>query len=686
MRTRSFLGAMLPATVVAALVASAIAAPPGPVTMSNSPAQPQNQSGSTTLKPLAYQMEVTELVGRMLEDVQYEAEPINDATSQVWFDQYLARLDPGRMLFRQSDIDEFASWRTKLDDQLSTSPVPKVDAAITIYERYRARYQEWATASVELAKGPLDLTNDEELVIDRAKQDLPWPKTDADARDLWRQRVEQDLISGLLEGKDTEAQVRERLASRYARFAKRLGEMDVNDVLEVYLSSLSQSFDPHTIWLPPAENENFNIDITNSVVGIGAQLSQEEDFVTVNEVIRGGPAYKGGQIHKKDRILAVAQDKEPAVDAVGLRLDKVVAMIRGKKGTVVRLSVQHEDGTKEEISITREQVVLQDQRASSILEEHGGHKVGVLNLPGFYVDPNGDRDGHTASADLAREIAALEAQQVEGLILDLRRNGGGSLAEAVSVAGLFLPGGAMVQVRDREGRIEALRDDDPSVVWAGPLVVMTDATSASASEIVAGALQDYGRALIVGDAQTHGKGTVQQVIDLTRQLRGSYTRGEGGAFKVSIQKFYRVSGGSTQLKGVAADVVLPSEWDGWDVFEKDLDHAMEWDRIPPAPYVKAGDLTPKLEALRARSAARVAADEEFAKLQRITAERVRRGEAETVSLSLETRRAELAAWKALVGDDDPDLSKLTDEEKKALARKKDFTLDEGLAVLVDLLG
>lgn len=685
MRLRPFVAAMVPPSLVAVVVASAIAATP---VASSAPAAPAPTGAASTLVPAPYQREVVDVVARMLRDVQYEAETIDDARSEVWFDEYLHRLDPGRVIFRQADVDGFRQFRDALDDQLYARPLPKLDLAMAMFEKFRERYSEWAVASAEIARGPLDVTNAEEMVVDRWEQDLPWPRDEAEAKELWRQRVEADVIDSLLVGKDTEDDIKKRLADRYARFARRQGQMNVNDVLQTYLSSLTQTFDPHSLWLAPEDNANFNIDITNAVVGIGAQLSTEDDYVVVNEVIRGGPAQKSGLVRKKDRILSVAQDEGQFEDVVGRRLDEVVQLIRGKKGTTVRLTLQHDDGTREEIALVREQVALQDQRASSTLEKVDGHAVGVLTLPGFYVDPGHDPDGHNASDDLAREIATLRTQGVEGLVLDLRGNGGGSLAEAVSVAGLFLPGGPVVQVRDRDGAIEALRDTDRGVAWDGPLVVMTDATSASASEIVAGALQDYGRAVVVGDPQTHGKGSVQQVIDLTAQLRGSHDNPVGGAFKVTIQKFYRVSGASTQLKGVAADVVLPSSWAGIDVFESNLDHAMDWDRIPPAPFARTGDWTAQVETLRARSAARVAAEPEFAKLQAIAAERLRRKDDHTVSLVLEERRAELAAWKALAGDDgdDEDDSKLTEEQKKARAREKDFALDEGLAVLVDVLG
>lgn len=692
MRFRPFLALMIPPTVIAVVVATAIAAtPPGPdrsgpvASTSANPSAAAAPTGSGQLSPKAVDKEVVEVVGRMLRDIQYEAEPIDDARSEVWFDEYLHRLDPQRMIFRKADVDGFRQFRDSLDDALFASPLPKLDLAMTMFDTYRKRYREYAEASAAFAAGPVDLTNPEQMAIDRWDGDAPWPASEAEAKELWRQRVESDLIDGLLPGKDPEDQVKQRLHDRYLRFARRQDQMKVGDVLEVYLGALTQSFDPHSVWLKPADNANFNIDITNSVVGIGAQLSTEEDFVVVNELIRGGPAQKSGLVRKKDRILAVGQADGAIEDVVGQRLDDVVQLIRGKKGTDVRLLLQHEDGVREEIRLTREQVALEDQRASSRLDTVSGHRIGVLSLPGFYLDPNHDPDGHNASDDLRREIDALKTQGAEALILDLRGNGGGSLAEAVDTAGLFLPGGPMVQVRDRDGHIEALRDLDKAVEWSGPLVVMTDATSASASEIVAGALQDYGRAIVVGDAQTHGKGTVQQVLDLDRQLRGNHDPDAGGAFKVSIQKFYRVSGASTQLKGVAADVVLPSAWEGWDVFERDLDHAMDWDRIPPAPFVRWADPSAAVPELQKRSATRVASEPEFQKQARISAERIRRKDATSVSLQLSERKAELDAWKALVGDEEDDEKDLTEEQKRERARAKDYALDEGEAVVVDLL-
>jgi carboxyl-terminal processing protease len=318
----------------------------------------------------------------------------------------------------------------------------------------------------------------------------------------------------------------------------------------------------------------------------------------------------------------------------------------------------------------------------------------VVDLPSFYVDPSNRRSGRRASQDMKRALRELDDAGVEGVVLDLRHNGGGSLTEAIDVAGLFLPGGPVVQVRDRDGRIEAMHDTDSGVAWDGPLVVLTDATSASASEIVAGAIQDYGRGLIVGDHSTHGKGTVQQVAQLTQQLRGRYEEDVGGALKLTVQKFYRVSGGSTQNKGVLADVEFPSVWDGLDVHESDLPYALRWDRIPPAPHVRMGDLNALVPELRAKSDARRGADEDFGRLQKALAERAAL-EDEPVSLVLETRRKEYQERKEragllegdeVEGDGDGEADEdLTPEQKQARAREQDFVLDEAMRVLGDLV-
>ncbi|MEQ1507523.1 MAG: carboxy terminal-processing peptidase, partial [Myxococcota bacterium] len=668
-------------------VGVSVAAAPdrSPVAAASSPSSRTSAEPTGGLTPAPYEREVATIVAEMLQRYHYDKHPIDDEMSERWLDNYLDALDYGRMVFLQSDIDEFETHRDTLDDDLLANP-PRLDVAMAIHERYRQRMRERAQFALGLLGKPLDLANDEVFLVDRHDQDLPWPADAAAANELWRQRTEEEVISDLVGGRDTEPEIRDRLHKRYDRLLKGLEDTESTDVLEVWLGSLTRAYDPHSTWFKPSSNDDFDIEITNSVEGIGASLSADGDYTTVADVIAGGPAFRDERLRKEDRILAVAQGGEDPVDVVGMRLDKVVKLIRGPKGSKVVLSIEHADNTREDLELVRDQVVLEDSAAEASVEHVGSHTLGVVDLPSFYVAPDNKKNGRRASEDIKRALGQLEQQGVEGVILDLRGNGGGSLIEAIDVAGLFLPAGPVVQVRDRDGKIEALHDSDPNVAWGGPLIVLTDATSASASEIVAGALQDYGRAVVVGDASTHGKGTVQQVAQLTQQLSGRYDDDVGGALKLTVQKFYRVSGGSTQTKGVEADVVLPSRWDGIDVHESDLDYHLPWDRIPPAPHIRTGDPSTVLAELRTRSEARRSTSEDFAKLGRIVAEQQALNDEKQVSLVLDARIAEYQDRKARTGleDDAPDDDeKLTADQRKAKARKADFVLDEALAVLSD---
>jgi len=665
------------------------AAPSGPsVAVNNGSKQPPQASAALTPQP--YEKDIEGIVGGMLEDYHYLKHPVDDEISKRWLDSYIDELDYYRTTFLQSDIDEFRKSQTQLDDDLHSKP-PKLELALKIYSRYAQRLRERVAYEQTLLAKPLDLTNKESYVPDRHEAKLSWPATTAEANDLWRQRTEDEMISSMMseDQRDSEADIRARLAKRYTGLLKDLDDRESTDVLEEWLDALTRSYDPHSAWLKPASSDDFDIEITNSVQGIGAQLKTEDDYTTVSDVVLGGPAEKDHRMRKDDRILTVAQGDAEPVDVVGMRIDKVVKLIRGQKGTVVKLAVEHKDGTREVIDLIRDQVMLEDSAAEGHLETVNGHKLGVVALPGFYVDPSGSKGGRRASEDVKRELVQLQQQGAEGVILDLRGNGGGSLVEAIDVAGLFLPGGPVVQVRSRDGEIEALPDKDPGYAWGGPMLVMTDATSASASEIVAGALQDYGRALIVGDRSTHGKGSVQQIAPLTQQLKGRYTDDVGGELKITVQKFYRVSGGSTQNKGVEADVVLPSAWDGLEVHEADLDYAMPWDQIPPAPHVRTGNFTNLLPELQQRSAARVASNPEYQRLGRQLEIRSDDKAHPEVSLVLADRKTELADRKAKIAapddKDDKNDKDLTPEQRKAKLRKADYGLDEGLAVLSDLI-
>jgi carboxyl-terminal processing protease len=631
-------------------------------------------------------------VGTLLSYRHYSRVPLDDALATEWLGAYLDALDPGHMIFLQEDIAWFEARASTMDDDL-LSVVPRLEVANEGYRLFRTRYDERVVALQARLIKPIDLTNDETFYWDRA--DAEWPRSAAEADELWRLQLEAELIESILDGATQEEAV-EKAKERYERRLSDWLALTPADNLEIYLTALSESFDPHSTYFAPATNDNFDIDISNSVEGIGATLRVEGRYTQVVSLVPGGPADRAGQLKPGDRILSVAQGPEPFEDVVERRLDDVVKLIRGKKGTDVRLLVWPsgavDPAERVEITITRERVVLEDSHAKGKVVEVPGAggvvKVGVIDLPSFYVKApggggdglqvykSGSSEGMGATADVAALLADFREKGVDAVVLDMSSNGGGSLDEALGISGLFLPGGPVVQVRDGAGRVMPLFDEDPTVQWDGPLVVLTTQVSASASEIVAAALQDYGRAVIVGGATTHGKGTVQTVLDLEPVVAKVFrvrAKEPLGALKVTIQKFYRASGGSTQLEGVVPDVILPSPWDGFDwITEGSLDDPLPWDEIAPARYTPVGDMRPLLPEIRERSAARVAADPMFQRMERARELR-EEYDRDVIVLDLESRRAEKAQL---------------DEELPSLPEDADANplLDEALQIAADLVG
>ncbi|MEO0601468.1 MAG: S41 family peptidase, partial [Myxococcota bacterium] len=515
--------------------------------------------GSGTLLPPNHEREVARLVADHLEHFHYTDRPIDDTLSRQWFDAFLDRLDYQRTVFLAEDIASFEAYRESFDDIVDQRR-PDLSAPVRMYTVLRQRLRSRLAYAQKLLNKGVNVKDRETFVADRHEADAAWPANEREANELWRKRLEDEFIGEMLGG-DAEDEVLDRLKKRYETWERVLDQEESADLVESWLGALTRTYDPHSEWFKPAKNDDFDIDITNSVTGIGASLRNEEGETTIVDLIAGGPAEKDGRLGPEDVILAVGQGKRgEMVDVVGWRIDKVVRLIRGEVKTRVRLLVEHPDKGREEITIIRELVTLEDSAAEHRLEEVRGRKLGVVELPSFYVAPDGSR--RRASTDVRDALVELNQQGAEGLVLDLRSNGGGSLLEAIDVTGLFITTGPVVQVRTRPGRIEALHDRNPQVSWVKDMVVLIDETSASASEIVAGALQDYGRALVVGAEQTHGKGTVQQVLQLTNRLSGKHAEPVGGALKLTIQKFYRVSGSSTQNRGVVSDVVLPSRWQG----------------------------------------------------------------------------------------------------------------------------
>jgi carboxyl-terminal processing protease len=493
--------------------------------------------------------EVAFTVAGILSLSHYSHHPIDDEISGRWLDLYVQSFDYNRRTFLQSDIEEFSTWRTRLDDTV-TQPDVDLTLAWLVHDRYLQRFGERMATIDRLLAEPMDLSTGERVQLDR--EEAPWATTAAELDALWSGLVREEVLRLRLGGK-THEQAVEIVQKRYRRWRRDIESEPPVDVAERYLTALAESYDPHSAWFAPATHDNFDIDMSDSVEGIGAELSSDGDYIVVNKTIPGGPAATSEQVNAGDRIIAVAQAGEPAEDVVGERIDDVVRRIRGPKGTEVQITLWPASATDPAatrvVTLVREKVKLERAQAKHEVRQipgaDGPLDVALITVPAFYVDssvPETDPNRRSASADVRRAIEGLPAG-VDAVVIDLRGNGGGSLDESIALTGLFIDQGPVVQTRTHRGEIEVYQDEQAGVAWDGPLMVLTDTHSASASEIFASAIQDYGRGLVIGAATTHGKGTVQNVYDLSRQLRRSPSAAVAGALKFTTAKFYRVNGG-----------------------------------------------------------------------------------------------------------------------------------------------
>ena len=584
---------------------------------------------------------ITALTSKLLESSQFAHRKLDDELAGKFLTRYLDTLDGGHMVFLQSDIDEFSKARPTL----AKVTRDEGDSAIAhqIFKRYLKRLSERADFTAELLKNhQFDFTADDSFSYDR--KNAPYPADLAAAKVLWTQQVRYEYLQEKLAGKKPEEIVK-TLGRRSTRLVETMKKLDEKAVLEFYLEALAQVYDPHSDYMGPEQMKSFEISMNLSLIGIGATLQSQDGFCKIMELVPGGPAARSGLLSNGDRIVGVSQKSgDEFTDLVDLPLSQAVDLIRGKKGTPVYLNVipanAADDSIRKNITIIREEIKLEDQQAKArIIDMPVGdttQRIGLIDLPTFYAGEGNSKAGPTsATADVAKLINKLKEEKVTGLILDLRRNGGGSLQEAISMTGLFLPSGPMVQTRSLDGDLEVGKDRDGKVAYDGPLVVLTSRFSASASEIVAGALQDYGRAVVVGDTSTFGKGTVQTIVPLDRVLKnqGLVPSSDPGALKVTISKFYRPSGKSTQLEGVKADIVIPSLSDFPEIGESDLGNALPWDTIESAKFTPANRVTASIESLRTRSAERIAKSTDFTELKS-DAERFKKlREEKTVSLN-----------------------------------------------------
>ncbi len=638
----------------------------------------------------------------------YHPKPIDDKLSGEVFDLFLKQLDAQKRFLLKKDVARLRTYAGRIDDEIRSGRVelPLV-AAPLMAERVHLVEQMLPA----LLKEPLDPESAGEMETDPEK--LDFCATPQELRERWRQLLRYQALNRYLDlleekekaGKPPTAPEREALLAEarakalknVTAFLHRQQEETGQDYLNRYFESLSRAFDPHTNYLPPTAKEDFDIHMRGSLEGIGATLREEDGFIKVVSILPGGAASRQGELQAEDLILEVAQGDGDPVDVTDTRLRDAVSLIRGPKGSEVRLMVKKPDGRRLPISIIRDVVQIEETFVKSTLlkDPDGGPTWGYVRIPSFYRDFSGNGHGapsRNSTDDVRRELEKLSASDISGLVVDLRNNGGGALTDAVAIAGLFFPTGPVVQVKAGDGKVQTLSDDDPGVAYDGPMVVLVNQFSASASEILAGALQDYGRAVILGSAHTHGKGTVQAVIDLDRNLSlrnmGDYL--PLGALMVTIQKFYRVSGESTQARGVLPDIVLPDPLEHLKSGEQYLDHALPWDRVASVEYRRWTEPVGRIEQLRANSRERVAGDGDFAEIAKAVAQAKERSEKTRVSLrlaDLRQERQQARSAKDPGGHGAGPLSTKEDKEKEPLADtlRADPYAREALAVLGDLL-
>ncbi|KQY10453.1 peptidase S41 [Rhizobium sp. Root73] len=656
------------------------------------------------LAPLQQQAQAARFSAQFLTRFGYRPVPLDDALSVKIMTRFIKSLDPDRMLFLQADIDTFTADSTKIDDAIKREDLRIPFSIFNVYEQRVAGRMEYAR-SLLTQNFDFGVKESYSLVRDEA----PWPRSQAESDDLWRKRVKGDWLRLKLAGK-TDAVIRDTLAKRYQNSLDRAFKYKSEDVFQAFMDAYTTSVDPHTDYFGARAAAEFDISMKLSLVGIGAVLQERDDYTTIRELVPGGPAQLSGKLAVGDRITGVGQGKDgPIKEVLGTRLDEIVQLIRGKKNSVVRLDIlpadAGPDGSHRVISLTRDKISLEKQAArKTILAVKDGdatRKIGVITLPVFYEDfearQKGDPDYKSASRDVAKLLGDLKQDDADGVVIDLRNNGGGSLSEAIELTGLFVGKGPVVQQRGADGKVEVGRGDLATPAWTGPVGVLINRGSASASEIFAAAIQDYGRGVIVGEP-SFGKGTVQTVVNLDKAAHN--IKPKFGELKLTIAQFFRVNGGTTQLRGVTPDISLPGLSDPKSFGEASYDNALPWIQIKPANYAPAGNLTALLPQLQSRHDARVGNDRDFQRFVEDIAELKAQREKGAVSLNLTERRNELAAQASRqkaraqtndgvdLGEDDgleANERSLSADIAIENARKnvKDVLLNEAAAILAD---
>ncbi|GLQ47960.1 tail-specific protease [Dyella lipolytica] len=617
--------------------------------------KPRKES-TLPLLPTASEADAALISAHLLTRFHYDAQPLDDAMSQKIYTLYFKLLDGEKVFFTQQDMAKFAQDKDKFGNAIWNKDL---SAPFDVFNQYVLRAIDRMNYARGLLKQGFDFNTNDTYNVDRKNAD--WPKDQAELNDLWRKRTMNDWLRLKLAGKSDD-EIRKTLDKRYAGYIDRVKQLDSEDAFQTFMTAYANSTDPHTDYLGPREAENFDIQMKLSLEGIGAVLQARDDYTQIRELVPAGPASKSGKVHVGDLVLGVGQGATgPIVDVVGWRLDDVVNLIRGKKDTTVRLEIvpadQGQDGKHEMISLVRQKVAIEEQAAKKKVIEvtDGGvtRKIGVIELPMFYSDfgarSEGDKNFKSATRDVAKLLGELKAEGVQGVVMDLRNNGGGSLYEANELTGLFIDQGPVVQVRDARGQVQVQGDDDPGMAWSGPLAVLVNRGTASASEIFSAAIQDYSRGLVIG-TPTFGKGTVQTLIDLDRFASDPTTKPNYGALKMTVQEFFRINGGSTQLRGVTPDISYPNNGDEKDFGESTYDNALPWTQIAPADYKPVADMKAYLTQLDQLHDARGAKSPAWQLMLDELAQYKKLSDRTTISLNFAQRETERKQLDALQAD------------------------------------
>ena len=645
---------------------------------------------------------ITDTIGRH----NFKQISLDDELSGTILDTYLNDLDPNRSYFLDSDIEKYNKYKTELDDALEDNDL---EPAFTIFNRYHEQVNKQVDYALTLLGQDFDLSVDEDYQFDRSEE--PWPKTQELLDETWRKRVKNDYLSIKLSSKDSDVEIRETLRNNYQNLKRRTNQLNTNDVYQLFINAYTASVEPHTSYFSPRTSENFKIRMSLSLEGIGAVLEPENEYTKVRRVVTGGPAATSELLKSGDRIIGVGQDEEgPIVNVIGWRLDDVVDLIRGPKGTTVRLEIFPKGAAKgdyKNIAIVRDKIKLEEQAAKKevikVNNSNSSYKIGVITLPTFYSDfdarQRGEKDFRSTTRDVKKLLIGLEEDQVDAIILDLRNNGGGSLTEANELTGLFIKSGPIVQVLQTGGKLNLNRDPDPNLFYDGPLAVLVDRNSASASEILTGAIQDYGRGVVIGEP-TFGKGTVQNLIDLNQF---QWIKSEPlGQLKMTIAQFFRVNGHSTQHRGVIPDIVYPTAFDIEDHGERALENAIPWAEVKPAKYLpyEAGITTDIIKQLKANHETRIEQDPGFHYLITQGRSDFEIDKQKTISLMEEKRRkrsdiiddqrlARYNLYRGKVGQEEIDketyLASLEEDSDLDFTIEEDILLNEAANIVTDFL-